>query len=563
MLVGLLGILKAGGAYVPLNPEHPKSRLSRQLAEVEAPILITQQKVLGQLPDFNGAVITLDTDAALWEREPETNPDRITTSQHLVYVMFTSGSTGTPKGAAINHESLVNYTHFICQMLGIEHTSASARLNFATVSTIGADLGNTCIFPSLASGGCLHIISYDRATEATLLADYFSRHSIDVLKIVPSHLSALLTADEDVSVLPKKYLILGGEALSLDLAKRVLNLAGKKCEVINHYGPTETTIGSLTYNLSENGFHRQALASVPIGCPVANTETYVLDQHLKPVPVGVPGELYIGGKGLARAYLNQPEQTAERFVPHPFSTDSGARLYMTGDLVRYLSDGNIEYIGRVDHQLKIRGFRVELGEIEATLAGHPKVRQSVVVGWENAPGDVRLAAYVVPSLQPWPTVDELREFLKIELPDYMIPSAFVMLKTLPLTRNGKVDRHALPSPEQAQSESVRTFVAPRNPIEESLSKVWAEVLNLEQVSVDDNFFSLGGHSLLVTQVISRIRKMFQVELPLRCLFESPTIAELAERIQLAEDEAAAHLLVELEGLSDEEVQELLQLEKRE
>jgi amino acid adenylation domain-containing protein len=561
MIVGLLGILKAGGAYVPLNPEHPKARLSHQLSETQTLAVLTEQRLLDRLPDLDGEIIALDRDDNLLKHQPCENPNAQTVPQHLAYVIYTSGSTGKPKGVAISHESLVNYTHFICEKLRVDAASHGKPLHFATVSTIGADLGNTCIFPSLVSGGCLHIIGQDTATEGDLFADYISGHSIDVLKITPTHLSALMAAQDHMSVLPGRHLILGGEALSLHLAERISNLGGD-CKLINHYGPTETTVGSLTFSLGENDDSSCGNSTIPIGRPIANTEVYILDQNLEPSPVGVPGELYIGGAGLARGYLNRPEMTAEKFVPDPFSNRSGSRLYKTGDQARYLPDGNVEFIGRNDHQVKIRGFRVELGEIEAALAHHPAVRQSVVVAREDVPGDVRLIAYIAASLEAMPTVEGVRGFLREELPDYMVPALFVMMKSLPLTANGKVDRRALPSPEQAGSEKEKVFVGPRTSVEEAIEKIWAEVLRLSKVSIHDNFFELGGHSLLVTQVISRLRKVFRVELPLRSLFESPTIAQLAERIEAAEREEADRTLAELENLSDEEAERLLELEMR-
>ncbi|MGH9905799.1 MAG: non-ribosomal peptide synthetase, partial [Pyrinomonadaceae bacterium] len=385
---------------------------------------------------------------------------------------------------AVTHRSLSNYTEFIYAKLGLEHK----RLAFATVSTLSADLGNTCIFPCLVSGGCLHVLSYEVATDAEGFAEYVARHPIDVLKIVPSHLKTLL--DSDATILPREYLILGGEASSWKLIERI-----KKqtiCRVINHYGPTETTVGSLTFDLDDK---RSDSATVPIGRPVANTEVYVLDPHRNPVPIGVAGELHIGGAGLARGYLNQPELTAEKFIPNPFSEDPGARLYKTGDLVRYLPDGNIEFLGRFDHQDKVRGFRIELGEIETALSGHPQVRENVVIARELENGDKRLIGYIVGG-EPAPTPQELRGFLKDKLPDYMIPAAFVMLKALPLTRNGKLDRNALPDPDHARPETDEAFAAPRTQVEAELARIWAKVLGIARVGIRDNFFELGGDSIL-------------------------------------------------------------------
>ena len=560
MVVGLLGILKAGGAYVPLNPEHPKTRLAHELSEIQSPVLVTQKDLLSRMPAFSGDIICLDSEQAPFERESTVNPERIADPQNLVYVIYTSGSTGTPKGVGISHQSLVNYTDFISSRLQLREQANASGLNFAVVSTVSADLGNTCIFPSLTSGGCLHIISYEVATEGSLFGDYVSKHSIDVLKIVPSHLRALLGSQEDGDLLPRKWLILGGEVLSRELAEQI-SKRSKGCQVINHYGPTETTVGSLTFTCEEQSDSARLSLTVPIGRPIANTEVYILDQLLKPVPVGVSGELFIGGDGLARGYLNQPEQTAERFISNPFSNDRKSRLYKTGDLARFLPEGDVEFLGRVDHQVKIRGFRVELGEIEAVLNRYPSIRQTVVIAREDTPGDMRIVAYLVAG-ESISNLNELRDWLKEELPDYMVPSAFVMLKAIPLTPNGKVDRNALPAPGQSDLAMERVFVAPRTTSEEIVANIWAEVLKADNIGIHDNFFDLGGHSLLVTQVIARLRKTFQVEIPLRWLFESPTVAEMAERVGNTEQPETSRMLAELEYLSDEEAQRLLDLERR-
>jgi acyl-coenzyme A synthetase/AMP-(fatty) acid ligase/acyl carrier protein len=387
-----------------------------------------------------------------------------------------------------------------------------------------------------------------------------TKHPIDVLKITPSNLVALLSAPEGQHILPRKLLITGGEASSWDLVERVKQMG--TCKILNHYGPTETTIGSLTFPVTESSLDATESATVPIGKPIANTVVYILDGNLKPVPIGVPGEICIGGAGVAAGYLNQPQQTAERFIPNPYSPQISENLYRTGDLARFLHDGNIEFLGRIDHQLKIRGFRVEPAEIESVLRKHPGVQQGLVMAREDQPGDKRLVAYVVPALGAAPTSEALRHFLAAQLPDYMIPSAFVMLDSLPLTPNGKIDRRALPAPEQARLSGDREVVAARNPIEEKLIAIWSDVLGVEPIGVCDNFFELGGHSLLATQVIARVRSAFQIQVPLRSLFETPTIAGLAEVIAQLQSEAGIdeeldRMLAELEGLSEEEVEKLL------
>jgi amino acid adenylation domain-containing protein len=521
-MVAVLAILKAGGAYVPLNADNPPARLKQQLEGAAA--LITESKYAAQMPEFSGPVMVLDRDQKQWASEPKVNPAINTNPENLVYVIYTSGSTGVPKGVAVRHRNLVNYAHFITNRLDLEKYPEG--LQFATVSTLGADLGNTCIYPSLISGGTLHIIGYEMATDPRRFADYTSKHPVDVLKIVPSHLQALLQSDEAQKLLPRKYLVTGGETLTPKLIEKIASL-NPACEVINHYGPTETTVGSLTLKLKEYDWKKAGLTSIPIGRPIANTQAYVLDQNLAPVPIGVIGELYIAGEGVTAGYLNQPEKTAERFLRNPFSTDANAKMYRTGDLARCGEDGAIEFLGRGDDQVKVRGFRIELGEIESVLAKHSAVKQVVVLAREDERGDKRLLAYVVPSREAAEVKGEdLRSYLKQQLPDYMVPQAVVILAKLPLTPNGKIDRKALPEPEQAQT---KTYVAPRTAAEQKIAAIWAEVLRreLNQISVEDNFFDLGGHSLLATQVISRLRRVLNIELPLRTLFESPTVAGLA------------------------------------
>jgi amino acid adenylation domain-containing protein len=394
MIVSLLAILKAGGAYVPLNPDNPKPRLAQQLQGVVA--LVAQQSMLPQLPPFSGLLLCLDGDPQPWTDQPRSNPEITTTPENLVYVIYTSGSTGVPKGVAVRHRNLVNYTHFITRLLELQQHPEG--LQFATVSTLAADLGNTCIYPALVSGGCLHVIAYDVATDAQRLARYAETFPLDVLKIVPSHLAALLDSSEPSRLLPRRYLLTGGEALTRPLVDK-LSASGAACELINHYGPTETTVGSLTLRM--RAYKNSASDTIPIGRPIANTQVYILDPHQQPVPAGVIGELYIAGDGVTAGYLNQPDTTAERFLPNPFASPAAAPMYRTGDLARYRSDGLVEFLGRSDDQVKIRGFRIELGEIESVLAQHAAVKQAVVLARPDPRGDKRLVAYVVPRTQPF------------------------------------------------------------------------------------------------------------------------------------------------------------------
>ncbi|MEG5160081.1 amino acid adenylation domain-containing protein [Microcoleus sp. AT3-A2] len=522
-IAGILGILKAGGAYLPLDPAMPKERLALMLQNAQTPVLLTQQHLIKNLPETKAYIVCLDTDI------PSFSPTNFVSAsgENLAYIIYTSGSTGTPKGVAIEHRQLLNYLHGIQEKLNLP-----SGANYATVSTFAADLGNTVIFPALCSGGCLHIISQERATDPQAIAAYFQQHSIDCLKIVPSHLKALLSADNASQILPKKRLILGGEPLMWNLIETIQKY-NPDCSIFNHYGPTETTVGVLTYQVKMQG--DRISQTVPLGRPLPNTQIYLLDSHLQPVPVGVAGELYIAGAGLARGYLNQPELTAEKFICKSLTQEPETRLYKTGDLARYLPDGNIEFIDRVDRQVKLRGFRIELGEIEAGLSHHPSVREAAVLLQENEPGNQRLVAYIVsqskPSIQDSQLIESLRSFLKEKLPEYMIPSAFVVLKALPLTPNGKIDRQALPAPSIA-ANFTDTFVGPRTPGEEILAEIWSQLLNLQKVGIHDNFFDLGGHSLLITQLLAKVRESFQVELPLRVLFEAPTVAGLAEKIEI-------------------------------
>ncbi len=556
-IVGILGILKAGGAYLPLDPTLPTKRLAFMLQDAQPTVLLTQQH-LKNSEIHHQHTVYLDTDWQNLARESEVNPQSEVNSTHLIYVIFTSGSTGYPKGVAVEHKQLVNYVHSIQEILNLP-----AGASFATVSTLAADLGNTVIFSSLCYGGCLHIITQERASDPQVLGDYFRRHSIDCLKIVPSHISALLNSARPEQILPRQCLILGGEASSWNLIAQIQQYA-PECKIINHYGPTETTVGALTHTLKPGESDRVS-KTVPIGRPIANTQNYLLDATLQPVPLGVPGELYIGGAGLTRGYLNRPELTNEKFIANPFQP--GQRLYKTGDLARYLPDGTIEFLGRIDDQVKIRGFRIELAEISLVLAKHPAVRECMVLVRDDEPGNSRLVAYVIPHSHQNLAANDLKDFLQAQLPDYMVPTAFVLLKAFPLTPNGKVDRHALPTPETA-GLNLKEYVAPQNAVEDVLASIWADLLKVERVGIRDNFFDLGGHSLLATQLISRVRQTFRAELSLRDLFEEPTLANLS-RILIANEakpgqtEKIALAVKKIKTMSAEDKEKLLAQKKKE
>jgi amino acid adenylation domain-containing protein len=518
MVIGLLGILKAGGAYLPLDPAYPKERLAFMLEDARALVLLTQHRFSGSLPESRTHLICLDTDWQAMAEESVENPTSGATAHNLAYVIYTSGSTGQPKGTMIPHQGLVNYLNW-CVQVYLTERGRGAPVH----SPIGFDLTITGLFSPLLVGQSIVLLPETQEIESlcTLLR---TEGNFSLVKLTPAHLEVLShLLPPEVARGRTGAFIIGGEALwGANLA--FWQTYTPHTRLINEYGPTETVVGCCVYEVPAG---ISPASAVPIGRPIYNTQLYILDSHLQPTPVGVPGELYIGGDGLARGYLNRSELTAERFIPHPVSAAMGARLYKTGDLACYQPDGNITFLGRIDDQVKIRGFRIELGEVEAILSQHPAVHEAIVMVREETSGDRRLVAYVVPRPEQPPTVSTLRRFLREKLPEYMVPAAFVLLEQLPLTRNGKVDRRALPKPERQGA-----FVAPRSPVEERLAGMWAEVLGLERVGIHDNFFELGGHSLLATQVISRLRDAFRVELPVRRLFdEGATVAGLAELLE--------------------------------
>jgi amino acid adenylation domain-containing protein len=536
MVVALLGVLKAGAAYVPLDPGSTRERL-KYMVEDSGARLVLSSVSLSSIISAAKDVEVLSMEAQEWLLYRKEEPQVSVEPSQLAYVIYTSGSTGRPKGVGVEHRQLVNYVQAIGRKLQIE---PGARLGL--VSTYAADLGYTMIFPALCHGGCLDVVDATRVLDASKLEEHFSRHPIDYLKIVPSHLRALLNSNVGSGFLPRRWLILGGEASSWDLIQQVKG-RGAGCRVLNHYGPTETTVGVLTYdttssNSTQDGGGLQAGGMVPIGRPLSNGKVYVLDSELNPVGVGVSGEIYIAGAGVARGYLKREDMTAEKFLANPYSAEPGGRMYRTGDLGRYLENGNVEFLGRRDHQVKIRGFRIELGEIEARLAEHPAVREAVVLAREDAAGEKRLVAYVVPERESEESnngsgrvglqMSELREHLLGKLPEYMVPTAYVQLKRIPLTPNGKIDRKSLPEPDKDIRE--QEYVGPRNATEETLCRLWQEVLRRERVGIHDNFFNIGGHSLLAVQVISRIKQAFTTEMPFSVLFAAPTVARMAEHI---------------------------------
>jgi amino acid adenylation domain-containing protein len=570
-IVGLLAVLAAGGAYVPLDPGAPPERLASMLEDARVSVVLTRGDTAGRLAlesperrqwiDLEGE--PPHDSGPPQERGRRAHPD------NLAYVLYTSGSTGRPKGVAVTHRSVVNYALGIAERLASGGSAGGGPgTSFALVQPLTVDSSVTAIFPPLLTGGCLHVVPRERSLDARALAAAFGRHPIDCLKIAPSHLGALCAGTtEETALLPRRWLIVGGEPSQLAWLRR-LAAAAPECAVFNHYGPTEATVGMLMYRAGrERGDSGAGFsAATPVGGPLANARAYLLDERLLPVPRGSVGRLYIGGACLARGYLGRPELTAEAFVPDPFSTLPGARLYDSGDLMRGTARGDLVFVGRRDQQVKIRGFRVELGEIESAVVRHPAVREAVVRTWEETPGRQALAAWVVArDGAPVPTPAELRQFLAAKLPEYMAPSAVVALDALPRTPHGKLDAKALPAPsppaarrgggpadpagltslaglagpagpassEIPENEPAEAGPVCRTPIEELVAGIWGELLGREGAAGEDSFFDLGGHSLLATQLLSRLRAVFGVELALREVFEQPTLAGIAARVEAA------------------------------
>ena len=522
MVVAILGVLKAGGAYVPIDTSYPVERIAFILDDARARLLLTEQKLAQGLAAYEGRIVCLDTE---WPRIAELSTAEITSTvspENLAYVLYTSGSTGKPKGAMISHRGLVNYlTNWCVPAYEIEQGNGAP-----VHSSISFDLTITGLFGPLLAGKKVELIPESDRIEG--LAEVLrSEPGFSLVKITPAHLDLLsrqLTPSE--AAVATNAFVIGGEALTGE-AISFWQENAPHTALYNEYGPTEAVVGCCVYKVPAGA---KFAGVVPIGRPIPNTQLYVLDRHLNPTPIGVPGEIYIGGNGLARGYLDRPELTAERFIPNPFSRNDGSRLYKTGDLARHLPDGNIEYLGRVDRQLKIRGYRVEPGEVESMISSHGSVSDAVVIAVDDGPAGKRLVAYVV--FKDEAATTELREYLRTRLPDYMVPSLFVALPFLPLTSNGKVDLAALPAATSGQT-SEHEYVAPRSPVEEMLAGIWAEVLGAQRVGVNDNFFELGGHSLLAAQVLTRMREVFKIDFPLVGLFEAPTIGDLAARIEKA------------------------------
>jgi amino acid adenylation domain-containing protein/non-ribosomal peptide synthase protein (TIGR01720 family) len=519
MTVGCLGILKAGGSYVPLDPAYPAERLAAMMADAQVAVLVTQQHCSARLPAHAARMVRLDTDWQRMAQQSDSNPVSGVTPEHLAYVMYTSGSTGSPKGVMVEHRQVVAFVH------GFEHVApASAGCIGTAVCPFGFDVSVWECFSTLCFGGTLHLLWSDTVTDPEQFVRYLVQH-----RVTSAYIPAALLPDVARALAPQRdqavlnRILVGVEPINQGVLQRWRDLS-ESMRIVNGYGPTETTICATLFAFrSETAPDRRT----PIGSRVPGDEVYLLDGHRQLVPVGIPGELYIGGVGLARGYSNRPDLTAGQFVPHPFSAGPGARLYKTGDLARYLPDGNLEFLGRLDQQVKIRGYRIELEEIAAALQQHPAVRETVVLARaDERRGDSRLIAYVVAAAEPVPSPPDLRSFLRQKLPEYMVPSAFVVLAAWPLTRNGKIDRQALPVPDAPLSSYAAALSTPHTPVQSTLAGIWAAVLGHEPVGIHDNFFELGGDSIRSMQVVARARRA-GLRLTPRQLFQHQTIAALS------------------------------------
>jgi amino acid adenylation domain-containing protein/non-ribosomal peptide synthase protein (TIGR01720 family) len=545
MVVGALGILKAGGAYAPIDPTYPGERIAFMVEDAGAPVLLTERRLLESLPACDALVVCLDDEEEMLARESDVNLACSARPDNVAYVIFTSGSTGKPKGVAVQQRSLVNLLSWHQLAFSISAADRATQL-----ASLAFDAAVWEIWPYLTAGSTIYLFDQCSALTPEQSRDWLIQNQITIC-FMPTPLAETVLDIEWPTETPLRLLLVGGDKLHR-YGERALPF-----RVVNNYGPTESTVVATSIEITED----QSKGEEPsIGLPISNTRVYIVGQGMKVVPVGVTGELLLGGEGLARGYLNRVELTAQSFIPDPFSGRVGERLYQTGDLCRYRVDGRLEYLGRLDQQVKIRGFRIELGEVEAVLRQHADIREAVVLAREDEPGDKRLVAYLVQ--EPELRVSELREWLKQKLPDSMQPSAFMRLEELPLTTNGKVDRAALPAPKGTRPELEDSYLAPRTPIEEVVAGIWGEVLKVERVGVHDNFFELGGDSLKAIQVISRVQSFSEVEVRVRSIFEAPTVAELCLLLPQMEDDLAvkneiAQLLSELEKMTTEKAQALL------
>jgi amino acid adenylation domain-containing protein len=516
MVVALLAVLKAGGAYVPLDPGYPQERLAFMLSDTQVSILLTQKELVAKLPIHTAFVICLDADWNDITQNKKENLSTNVTAENLAYVMYTSGSTGTPKGVSVIHRGVVrlvketNYVHL---------TDEEVILQLAPISF---DASTFEIWGCLLNGGRL-IIYPSHTPSLEELGQIIQQYQVTTLWLTAGLFH--LIVDEKIDALKSlRQLLAGGDVLSVPHVHKFLQTV-ENCQLINGYGPTENTTFTCCHPITAPV---QLGISIPIGRPIDNTQVYILDHNLQPVSIGEAGELYIGGDGLARGYLNRPDLTAEKFIFHSFDSNLTTRLYKTGDLARYLPDGNIEFLGRIDNQVKIRGFRIELGEVEREIAQHPDVREIVVLARQDETSEKQLTAYIVPHYNSGYTHNKLRGFLQQRLPNYMVPSAFVVLESLPLTANGKVDRHKLPAPSRERPQLEQAYISPQTDLERLLAGILSELLKIDRVGIDDNFFDLGATSISILQVAVRVQQELSIELSAVKLFQYSTIGSLAK-----------------------------------
>jgi amino acid adenylation domain-containing protein len=542
MVVGALGILKAGGAYLPLDPAYPAERLSLILNDAKAPVLVTAQCRAGSLPAGAWRVIGLDIEGRMADGPSSPSPVTEASPESLAYVIYTSGSSGQPKGVEIAHKSLLNLVRWHQHAFAVTPADRASQL-----AGVGFDAAVWELWPYLTAGASVHFADEAIRTEPEALRDWLLSRQITI-SFIPTVMAERIMALDWPAEIPLRVVLTGADTLHRYPSAKLPFL------LVNNYGPTECTVVATSTPVLPDECPSQR---PPIGRPITNTQVYILDEHLKPVPKGTPGELHIGGAGLARGYLNLPELTAEKFIPNPFSREPGARLYKTGDLARYLPDGQIAFLARIDEQVKIRGYRIEPDEIVSGLNQHPAVLESAVVARELGSGDKQLIAYFVAPSEEQPSYTDLRDFLGARLPAYMVPSTFVRVDRLPLTPHGKMDRAALPEPTAENTLNNEAFEPPSSPVEERLARILTTLLDVEQVGRDDNFFQMGGHSLLGAQVIVRVRDGFGVQLSLRFLFDHPTVREMSAEIEslifaklgaLSGDEPR-HILDPAEGVS--------------
>ncbi|MDZ8052910.1 MAG: non-ribosomal peptide synthetase [Aulosira sp. ZfuCHP01] len=520
MVVGLLAILKAGGAYVPLDPGYPQERLAFMLSDTNVSVLLTQKELVAKLPIHTASVICLDTD---WNAIAQNNQENLNThitADNLAYVMYTSGSTGKPKGVCVIHRGVVR---LVKETNYAQLTAEEVILQLAPISF---DASTLEIWGCLLNGGKL-VICPPHTPSLEELGQIIQQNQVTTLWLTAGLFH--LIVDEKIDALKSlRQLLAGGDVLSVPHVQKFLQTV-KNCQLINGYGPTENTTFTCCYSITAP---LQPGVSIPIGRPIANTQVYILDENLQQVAIAEVGELYIGGDGLARGYLNRPDLTAEKFISHSFNNNFQTPLYKTGDLARFLPNGNIEFLGRIDNQVKIRGFRIELGEIEREIAQHPDVREVVVLARQQETGEKQLVAYIVPHQNSSYTHNQLRSFLQQRLPNYMVPSAFVLLEAMPLTANGKVDRHKLPAPSRERPQLEQAYISPQTDLERQLADILCELLKIDRVGIDDNFFDLGATSMSILQVAARVQQEISIELSAVKLFQYSTIGALAKYLQL-------------------------------